>query len=231
MTPRFRTLWTFAAPLGWLALASCSAEDTSGKASMDTAGARSSMEETAMDAPAKAELGQPAPGFTLVDLEGKTHRLADYRGKTVVLEWFNPLCPFVVYAHEEGILADMSDRWADDDVVWLAINSGAPGQQGTGAELNKQYTTKWNMEHPLLLDESGTVGRAYEAKTTPHMYVIDSKGILLYRGGLDNAPRGQVRGGGQRVDYVEAALASVKAGESVAKAESEPYGCSVKYVN
>jgi hypothetical protein len=185
-------------------------------------------------------IGQQAPEFTLTDLEGKTHALTEYRGKTVVLEWFNPECPFVKYAHGEGPLKDMAARLQAPDLVWLSINSGAPGKQGHGLDLNKKSTGEYGMKNPVLLDEDGRVGRLYGAQKTPHMYVIDASGKLVYRGGLDNAPHGEVDPGrpkladtkeGARASYVEAALADIRAGRPVALAETPAYGCSVKYAS
>jgi peroxiredoxin len=142
-------------------------------------------------AAASAKLGEPAPGFSLPDLDGGTVSLADFAGKTVVLEWFNPDCPFVKYAHAEGPLATMAATQAQADVVWLAINSGAPGKQGHGVERNREAKTEWKLEHPILLDEDGAVGHAYGATSTPHMFVVDPTGTLVYAGGLDNAPLGR----------------------------------------
>lgn len=181
-------------------------------------------------APATATLGQPAPNFELMDLDGNQVELASFRGKTVVLEWFNPGCPFIKYAHGEGPLADAAKLpgAGDDSVVWLAINSSASGKQGHGNELNAKAHADWSMSYPLLVDESGDVGRMYEAKTTPHMYVVDPNGVLVYRGALDNSPLGKAPAG-LPVNYVEAALADLAAGKPVQTAETQPYGCSVKY--
>lgn len=183
----------------------------------------------------QAQIGQPAPNFTLKDHEGKEHTLADYKGKTVILEWFNPECPFVVWHYEnrEGFLRTMYNdmKAKDSNVVWLLINSGAPGQQGTGLEKNQGYVEKWNLKAPILFDEPGRVGRMYDAKTTPHMYLINPEGVLVYHGALDNAPNGRVRGGGDRVNYLQQAYNQMKAGETVSPAETRPYGCTVKYVN
>jgi hypothetical protein len=178
---------------------------------------------------ASAVLGQPAPDFSLPALDGTTHTLSQYRGKTVVLEWFNPGCPFVQYAHGSGGPLDgLAARAAADGLVWLAINSGVPGKQGHGAEVNRQAAADWKMAHPVLLDETSVAGRAYGAVTTPQMYVIDPEGRLVYRGALDNRPLGN--GEGQNpVGYVANALADLKAGRPVALAETKPYGCSVKY--
>ncbi|MBL8862505.1 MAG: thioredoxin family protein [Planctomycetes bacterium] len=179
---------------------------------------------------AKAELGKPAPDFELKDLDGKVVKLSDHKGKIVVLEWFNPECPFVVRNYgENGSLRGQAARLAKDGVVWISINSGAEGKQGTGIEKNRKAKTSWKMEHALLLDEKGEVGRRYEAKTTPHMYVIDAKGVLVYRGAIDNAPSGKPEADEKLVNYVDAAIADLKAGKPVAKADTKAYGCSVKY--
>ena len=144
---------------------------------------------------ATAKVGEPAPAFTLPSVSGEQISLADYAGKTVVLEWFNPDCPFVKYAHESGgPLATLGNEQTKAGVVWIAINSGAPGKQGAGAERNKQAQTDWKLEHPILIDEDGKVGHTYGAQTTPHMFVIDPAGKLIYAGAVDNAPLGRVEG-------------------------------------
>jgi peroxiredoxin len=146
------------------------------------------------DQPATAKLGEAAPAFSLPDLDGKQVALADFAGKTVVLEWFNPDCPFVKYAHGEGGPLRTMAKEQGDSVVWLAINSGAPGKQGAGAERNREAKQEYAIDHAILLDEAGTVGRAYGATNTPHMFVIDPSGKLVYAGALDNAPMGKVKG-------------------------------------
>jgi len=181
------------------------------------------------EAPKGAELGKPAPDFELKDLDGKTVKLSDYKGKIVVLEWFNPDCPVVTGSHSKGTLKGLDQKVTKDGVIWLAINSGASGMEGTGAEKNKKARADWNMAAAILLDEDGVVGHKYGAKTTPHMFIVDSKGNLAYRGGIDNAPGGKVEGGGEVVSYVEVALAELKADKPVAKNDTKPYGCSVKY--
>jgi peroxiredoxin len=180
---------------------------------------------------AKAEVGKPAPDFALKDLNGKEVKLSSFKGKTVVLEWFNPGCPFVKKAHTVGSLVDTAKRQAKNGVVWLAINSGAPGKQGNELALNVDSAKTWSMEHPILRDESGTVGKAYGATNTPHMYVIDKKGTLVYAGAIDNSPDGEGKSaeGGKLVNYVDAALADVAAGKAVATPTTKAYGCGVKY--
>lgn len=178
-----------------------------------------------------AEVGAPAPDFALPDLDGKTVKLSDHRGKVVVLEWFNPGCPFVVASHTRGTLKGAAARERGRGVVWLAVNSGAPGKQGHGAEVNRAAAKDWGMDHPLLLDESGDVGQAYGATNTPHMYVVDAKGTLVYAGAIDNSPDGERASpqGGTLVEYVTAALEDVRAGRPVRTPRTKAYGCGVKY--
>ena len=174
------------------------------------------------------ENGQNAPAFTLNNLQGEAVSLKDFLGKTVVLEWFNPGCPFVVHAHEAGgALETLAKEASKDGIVWLAINSSAPEKQGHGHAVNQEAKTKWKMNHPVLLDDTGVVGKAYGAITTPHVYVIDKKGILVYQGAVDNAPFGRVDG--ERVPYLEQSLKDIKANKSVTTPKTKPYGCSVKY--
>ena len=179
--------------------------------------------------PAKgAEVGKPAPAFTLKGLDGKEVKLADYKDKIVVLEWFNPGCPVVQRHHDKDSLKTLAADTTKDGVVWLAINSGAAGKEGSGAEANKKGAEKWSLKHPILLDEDGTVGRAYGAQTTPHMFVIDAKGVLAYAGAIDNDPSGEMKPE-ERINYVREALASLKKGEPVKTPTSKAYGCGVKY--
>lgn len=179
-----------------------------------------------------AELGAPAPDFALKDLDGKEVKLSSLKGKTVVLEWFNPECPFVKAAHTKGALVDFAKRATKKpNVVWLAINSGAPGKQGAGAEKSRAGAKAFALEHPVLLDESGQVGKAYGATNTPHLFVIDAKGVLVYRGAIDNSPDGEGGSpqGGKLINYVEAALDDLAAGRAVKAPDTKAYGCSVKY--
>lgn len=173
----------------------------------------------------KLEIGKAAPAFELKDTDGKTVKLSDFKGKIVVLEWFNPECPVIVKQHSEGPLKDAAANATKEGVVWLAINSSAAGKDGHGLEKNKKAKTEWKLDHPILLDEEGTVGMAYGSKNTPTMYIIDSKGMLAYRGAIDNAQEGKP----ELVNYVAVALREIKAGKPVSTAETKPYGCSVKY--
>jgi peroxiredoxin len=179
------------------------------------------------DPVAPVRVGQPAPEIALQDLDGKLVKLSSFKGRTVVLEWFNPGCPFVQYAHGQGPLKDMAKRTTATGVVWLAVNSGAPGKQGHGLETNKTAVTTWGMAHPVLVDELGVAGRAYGATTTPGMFVVDPKGTLVYAGALDNAPLGTADG--TPANYVQAALDDVAAGRAVATPSTKSYGCGVKY--
>jgi peroxiredoxin len=187
----------------------------------------------AASAPVSAQVGQAAPDFTLPDLDGNQVSLAQYRGKVVVLEWFNPGCPFVRASHTAGSLKGLAEKYAGDGVVWLAINSGGAGKQGAGVEANREGSNQFGMRHPILVDESGTVGQLYGAERTPHMYVVNAEGVLVYRGAIDNSPdgEGQSPEGGKLVNYVDGALGAVRSGAKVEPAETKPYGCSVKYQN
>ena len=178
-----------------------------------------------------ASIGSPAPDFSLPDIDGKVVRLADFRGKVVVLEWFNPECPFVKAAHTKGSLVSAAKKHTTDGVVWLAVNSGAPGKQGAGADKSRAGKASFALEHPILLDESGAVGKLYGAERTPHLYVIDEKGVLVYRGAIDNSPDGigESPSDGKLTSYVDEAVGAVRAGKAVAVAETKAYGCSVKY--
>jgi peroxiredoxin len=179
-------------------------------------------------APAVATVGQMAPDFTLTSHEGKQVTLSSLRGKIVVLEWFNPGCPFIVYTHTKGALKQAPSTH-DGKVVWLAINSNAPGKQGNGLALQKTKHAEYGMTYPILIDEDGKVGHLYEAKTTPHMFVIDTAGKLAYKGALDNAPFGRIQGGDTKVNYVETAVGALLAGNAPKVTETRSYGCSVKY--
>lgn len=189
---------------------------------------------------APAELGKPAPDFTLSDIDGQRHQLSQLSGKTVVLEWFNPDCPFVRSAHGKGPLVDMAAKYQSPTLVWLSINSSAPGKQGNGRERNLDARSEYKIQNPVLLDEDGAVGHAYGALKTPHLFVIDAKGVLVYRGGLDNAPMGVPDAErpkpagvkeGELVPYLANALADLAAKRPIALADTPPYGCTVKYAD
>jgi len=180
---------------------------------------------------AQAEVGKEAPNFTLTDLGGEKHALNSFieDDKVVVLEWFNPGCPFVQkhYEGDANTMNDIAEEFKDDGVVWLRINSGAPGKQGHGVEKNKKVAEKWDIDGPILVDEDGKVGRAYGAKRTPEMFIIDREGVIRYHGAIDDNPRPSLSG--EETNYVREALREVLAGETVSTAQTRPYGCSVKY--
>jgi peroxiredoxin len=186
---------------------------------------------------AHAAVGQPAPDFTLADLDGKQVSLHDYKGKVVVLEWFNPGCPFVNASHLRASLKGMAARREAQGIVWLAINSAAEGKEGSGVEKDVAAKAKFGLDHPILLDTTGAVGHAYGATNTPNMFVVDSNGTLVYRGAIDNSPDGEGQSprdehGGiapKLVNYVDAALDDLGAKRPVAIAETKAYGCGVKY--
>jgi len=176
-------------------------------------------------------LGQAAPAFTAVDANGRTRSLSEFRGKTVVLEWTNNGCPYVRKHYDSGSMQALQQQATKDGVAWLTIVSSAPGTQGylTPAAARTWKAQEKAASTDVLLDPKGTVGRAYEAKTTPHMYVIDKTGKLVYMGGIDDRPSPDPDSLKGARNYVIAALADVKAGRPVAQSATRPYGCSVKY--
>jgi peroxiredoxin len=222
-----------------LSLAACNKPPSAAVESANTESSPVAADPTPVAASASAEpagsasVGQPAPDFTLSDLDGKAVTLSQLRGKVVVLEWFNPGCPFVRAAHTAGSLKGFGAKQAAEGVVWLAINSAGPGKQGYDVDANRKAQSQFGMQYPVLVDESGTVGQLYGAERTPHMFVINAEGILVYRGAIDNSPdgEGQAPEGGKLVNYVEGAIAAVRGGAKVTPAETKPYGCSVKYKN
>ena len=182
---------------------------------------------------AVAVVGQPAPAFTLTDSNGKAHSLADLKGKTVVLEWWNHECPFVGKHYGSGNMQKLQRDWTAKGVVWLTVSSSAPGKQGhvDAAKANALMKEKGGAPNAVLLDHDGKVGKAYGAKTTPHMFVIDGKGTVLYAGGIDDKPSTDQADIATAKNLVSAALAEMTAGKPVTTATSQPYGCSVKYAD
>jgi peroxiredoxin len=180
---------------------------------------------------AVATVGQPAPAFTATDSNGRQVSLADYKGKTVVLEWTNPECPFVQKYYSGGEMQKLQADARKQGVVWLTVNSGAPGKQGamTGTEANAKQRQLGSAPTAYLLDSSGAVGRAYGAKTTPHMFVIAPDGAVAYAGGIDNMPTANPADIARAQPLVKLAIADIAAGRAVETPSSKPYGCSVKY--
>ena len=177
--------------------------------------------------------GAMAQDFKLTDVNGKTVQLSQFRGKTVVLEWHNPGCPFVSKHYRSGNMQATQKAARQQGAVWLTINSGAKGKQGhmTGPEA-KALIAKQNIQSTnYLLDAKGVVGKAYGAKTTPHMYIIDGNGILVYQGGIDDKPTANIADIKNARNHVLAALNEIKSGDKVSVAQARPYGCSVKYAS
>lgn len=187
----------------------------------------------ALPAVAAPRLGQPAPAFQLVDADGRTRTLAEFKGKTVVLEWTNEGCPYVQKHYNSKNMQNTQAAAVKDGVVWLTMISSAPGEQGhqTGAQAKAWKAAVGAASTAVLLDPKGVTGRAYDAKTTPHMYVVDKAGTLVYMGGIDDKPSAAPASLQGARNYVTAALADVKAGRPVAQAATRPYGCNVKYAS
>jgi peroxiredoxin len=183
------------------------------------------------DVPTNAEVGKTAPDFALPDLDGHMVRLVDLRGKIVVLEWFNPECPFVRASHTKGSLKGLAKRYTDEGVAWLGVNSAAAGKEGHGVAATAQGQHAYDMKHPILIGESGDVGHRYGATNTPNMFVIDPNGTLVYRGAIDNSPDGEGESptDGKLVNYVDEAIDAVQSGRPVTTKETRAYGCGVKY--
>ncbi len=179
------------------------------------------------------QVGQNAPDFSLKDTNGKTQKLSSYRGKYVVLEWYQPDCPFVRKHYGSGNMQKLQKEYTAKGVVWLSIDSSAPGQEGNydAAKLNAFAARDGAARTALMIDSDGKVGHLYGAKTTPDMYVIDPSGKLIYQGAIDNKRSTDVADVNTATNYVEAALDAALSGKSVATAATAPYGCSVKYVS
>jgi hypothetical protein len=179
---------------------------------------------------ANAPAGSPAPTFTVTDLTGKAVNLADYKGKTVVLEWINFGCPFVQKHYRSGNMQALQKKYAND-VVWLAVNSTNKGSSDwtDPPKLTRELQGFGAAPAKYLVDEPGTVGRAYGAKTTPHMYIIDPAGKVVYNGAIDDKRSTNVEDVKTSKNYVVAALEEMKAGKAVTTASTTPYGCTIKY--
>jgi peroxiredoxin len=180
---------------------------------------------------AEAVLGKAAPDFSLPASDGKTVHLADSRGKVVVLEWYNRRCPFVRKQYGSGNMQRLQQRYTQKGVVWYSICSSAPGKQGymTAPEAQSDRIKSHVKSTATLLDLDGRVGHLYGAKTTPHMFIIDSQGTLVYKGAIDDHPSTDVSDIPQSKNYVSAALDQVLSGKPVSAPYTDSYGCSVKY--
>ena len=179
-----------------------------------------------------AAVGKAAPDFTLTDIDGKAHSLSEFKGKTVVLEWVNPECPFVQKHYDKsGNIPKLQKAATSDGIVWLSINSAAPGKEG---DYDPGRVKDWqgrihSSATDYFRDQDGKVGKLYDARTTPHMYVINASGTLVYAGGIDSIRSSNVGDIAKATNYVTAALADMKAGRPVRTPNAQPYGCSVKY--
>ena len=185
----------------------------------------------AVPALAAPTVGQPAPAFVAVDSKGQQHKLADLKGKVVVLEWTNHECPYVKKHYGASNMQNLQKQAKAAGVVWLSVISSAPGEQGhvDGAKADELTASRQAAPTAVLLDPQGTIGKAYDARTTPHMYVIDAKGILRYAGGIDSIASAKPADIEKAEPLFKKAMESVVKGENVAQAVTRPYGCNVKY--
>jgi peroxiredoxin len=182
----------------------------------------------AADSPA---VGTTAPDFSLTDSKGKTQTVSQYKGKYVVLEWFNPDCPFVKKHYGSGNMQKLQEEFTGKGVVWLSIDSSAPGLEGSlTAEQAEKKIAEWKTKQTaLVLDPDGKAGRSYGAKNTPHMFVINPEGKIIYEGAIDSKATPNPSDIAASTNYVKVALEESLAGKTVSNANTKPYGCSVKY--
>ncbi len=182
----------------------------------------------ALDSP---PVGSAAPDFSLTDAKGQTHSLSQYKGKYVVLEWFNPECPFVKKHYGSGNMQKLQEEYTSKGVVWLTIDSNAPGSEGNMTpEQAEKVTTAWKTHQTaLLLDPEGKAGRAYGAKNTPNMVVISPEGKIAYEGAIDSKATPNPADIPSSTNYVKVALDESLAGKAVTTANTRPYGCGIKY--
>ncbi len=181
---------------------------------------------------AQAVIGQAAPALQAVDASGKAVNLADFKGKTVVLEWVNPGCPFVKKHYGSGNMQATQKAAAGQGVVWLTVSSTAPSHQDykKPAEL-AAWMAEQKAASTLVMDDSGAVGKAWGAKTTPHLFIVNPAGQVVYNGAIDSKPSANPADIPGATNYVTAALGELKAGQPIAKASTQPYGCSIKYAS
>lgn len=186
---------------------------------------------TAQNGAVVAAVGQPAPDFTGTDVDGKTVKLSEFKGKPVVLEWFNPECPYIVKHYSTGNMQAAQKAALEKGAVWLSINSSAPGMEGNMTpQAGKAYIAEHKTaQTDLILDPTGDIGRMYGAKTTPHMFIVDKDGTLVYSGGIDDQPSANPETVKGAKNYVLTALDELAAGKPVTDSVTHPYGCSVKY--
>jgi len=180
-----------------------------------------------------ARVGEPAPDFTATDTNGKVHKLSEYRGKFVVLEWTNRDCPYTQKQYNSRNMQRLQREWTGKGVIWLTIISSAPGKQGyvTASEENAYLKEINAAPTAVLLDPTGAVGQLYDAKTTPHMFIINSQGTLIYNGAIDDRPTTDLADVNGAKNYVSVSLQEATSGKPVSNPTTRPYGCSVKYPN
>jgi len=190
-----------------------------------------SLAATALYAAESPAVGSAAPDFSLPDVNGKTHSLSQYKGKYVVLEWFNPECPFVKKHYRSGNMQKLQGEYTGKGVVWLTIDSNAPGAEGNLSPEQAQKVMKdWNTKQTtLLLDPDGKAGRSYNARNTPHMFVINPDGKVIYEGAIDSKATPNPNDIPSSTNYVKVALDESMSGKPVSNANTRPYGCSIKY--
>jgi hypothetical protein len=182
-------------------------------------------------AAAQALIGAPAPAFTLTDSNGRTLSLADFKGKAVVLEWTSHECPYVGKHYRGNNMQTLQKKWTGQGVVWLSVISSAPGQPGyiSPEQANKLTADRGAAPTAVLFDPTGKVGHAYGARTTPHMYVINGEGALVYKGGIDDQPTARLQDLKSARNFVDQALSEISQGTPVSVTASRAYGCSIKY--
>jgi hypothetical protein len=178
-----------------------------------------------------ARVGEPAPSFTATDSNGKVHKLSEYRGRFVVLEWSNRGCPYTQKHYNSGNMQRLQREWTGRGVIWLTVISSAPGKQGyvTASEENTYLKQVNAAPTAVLLDPMGALGHLYDAKTTPHIFIISAQGTLIYNGAIDDRPTTNAADVSGAKNYVSAALDEATSGKPVGNSTSRPYGCSVKY--
>lgn len=180
---------------------------------------------------ADAKVGEPAPEFAAKDTKGKPQSVAQYKGRILVLEWTNPECPFVKKHYGSGNMQDTQVFARENDAVWISVVSSAPGKQGhmTAAIAAQVAAEQKSKADAIILDETGVIGKAYGAKTTPHIFIIDANGILVYQGAIDSIPSGNASDIEKATNFVKQAVEELIAGKPITSPVTQPYGCSVKY--
>ncbi len=212
-----------------LSLASCSEAPQSNSAQVSASGEK--VGSVAAELPPGLDLGKPAPDFTLSDSKGKSHKLSDYKGKFVVLEWVNFECPFVQKHYSSDNMQQLQKKYTGKDVVWLSINSSADGKQGNypAEKIEQLISEKKAQPTAYLIDADGTVGQLYHATSTPHMFIIDKDSNLAYRGAIDDNNSSDAEDAPKAKNYVAAALDQAMDGKPITTTATQAYGCSVKY--